>query len=603
MLRSRLRDDSFTNGVASCLRSLFCFHAPPAPNPPTELNRALLLLCLALALLLPGTMLMPLMDRDEPRFARAAIEMARGDQWTVPYFNGDYRFDKPPLTYWWMRLHYALFGENEFAARLHSVLAAWLAAVVVARLGAFLFSARAGLLAAAAFLACAQILTHGRLAVADMPMVLAVAAAMDASARLVFAPVAPRRFGPHFWYLSAALGVGFLAKGPIAWAVPVAAWLLYRWPVGRRPVPWRRLQPLAAFGVASGIVALWGWEAMRETDWAFFRVGIGEHVVERGRYAFDGRVTIPGVYYLVTAFASLLPWSPFAFGALFRSGPYRESPQRALLLSWFLAPFAIFSFYATQLPHYVMPGFAGFLLLMMRDGKLPEIRSPGERRWFLGATAPFALLAAGLALALALRPLPDRFAGLAPVLWAGVGIVAVVAVAAPCILRFAPQRIALLAALALIALGVGTLNTVLTGQIRKIHPALALRERLGEGAVKELRFGSVEFQEPSLVFYLDSDEPWRFEAAPEGLAAWVAASPDDRVGVFRLRSWRLSQILVAQAEPKPYIDRSEEVLAILDDSYFGTRADPGRFLVLEGLNVARSTWEEILVILPRDAGS
>ena len=84
------------------------------------------------------------MDRDEPRFAHATVEMMERDSWTIPYFNGAYRFDKPPLTYWWMRLHYALLGVNELAARLHSVVAVYLTALVVAGMALWIAALDAG---------------------------------------------------------------------------------------------------------------------------------------------------------------------------------------------------------------------------------------------------------------------------------------------------------------------------------------------------------------------------------------------------------------------------------------------------------------------------
>lgn len=84
----------------------------------------LLLSVLAVVWLLPGTGSLPFVDRDEPRFAHATQEMMDSPEegaWTVPYFNSQYRFDKPPVVYWWMRMHYKMFGYNEMSARLHSV--------------------------------------------------------------------------------------------------------------------------------------------------------------------------------------------------------------------------------------------------------------------------------------------------------------------------------------------------------------------------------------------------------------------------------------------------------------------------------------------------
>ena len=61
-----------------------------------------------------GTWSLPLMDRDEPRFAEASREMIERGNYVVPYFNNQFRFDKPPLTYWAQVVSYRIFGENDF---------------------------------------------------------------------------------------------------------------------------------------------------------------------------------------------------------------------------------------------------------------------------------------------------------------------------------------------------------------------------------------------------------------------------------------------------------------------------------------------------------
>ena len=64
-------------------------------------SRRLLLLFLAfLALYAAGDWALPLVDRDEPRFAEASREMLERGDFIVPYFNNQTRFDKPPLIYW-----------------------------------------------------------------------------------------------------------------------------------------------------------------------------------------------------------------------------------------------------------------------------------------------------------------------------------------------------------------------------------------------------------------------------------------------------------------------------------------------------------------------
>ena len=56
--------------------------------------------------------------------------LQRGD-YVVPYLNNQYRFDKPPLTYWCQTVSYRVFGDNDFAARLPSAIAASFTALLL----------------------------------------------------------------------------------------------------------------------------------------------------------------------------------------------------------------------------------------------------------------------------------------------------------------------------------------------------------------------------------------------------------------------------------------------------------------------------------------
>ncbi|TAF59079.1 MAG: glycosyltransferase family 39 protein [Oscillatoriales cyanobacterium] len=65
-----------------------------------------------------------LVDETEPLFAEAARQMTVTGDWITPYFNGETRFDKPPLIYWLMAVAYRTLGVNEWAVRLPSALCA-----------------------------------------------------------------------------------------------------------------------------------------------------------------------------------------------------------------------------------------------------------------------------------------------------------------------------------------------------------------------------------------------------------------------------------------------------------------------------------------------
>ena len=78
-----------------------------------------LLVCGCLLLLL-GLGDVGLTDRDEGSNAGAAREMLETGDWISPTLNYEPRYAKPALTYWIIAGTYALFGVNDFTARLPS---------------------------------------------------------------------------------------------------------------------------------------------------------------------------------------------------------------------------------------------------------------------------------------------------------------------------------------------------------------------------------------------------------------------------------------------------------------------------------------------------
>lgn len=551
-----------------------------------------LLLVLAGLLLLPGTVSMPLIDRDEPRFAQATVEMMERGEWVIPYFNGDYRFDKPPLTYWWMRLHYTLFGENAFAARLHSVLAAYLTALAIAGLGRRLFSAVGGLLAGAAWLSSLQVMIHGRLAVADMPMVLAVTLAMWALWELL----APHQEDdcPHpfwrnrwFWVLWGSLALGFLAKGPIAWLVPLLALLLYRGMRWKAPLPWRRLHILPGLLVSLLPVAAWGVPALIQTEGAFWEVGMGKHIVERGFESFNERRVVPA-YFFVTAFLSLFPWIAW-LGVIFTRPRRDYDPRRLFLFAWFIAPFLIFLFYSTQLPHYTMPGFPAFFLLVAASaGKLEPWRG-WSKAVFWVVLGVWALVIVALAYGVLWPGWEDALPVLRGAIAAFVALLAglwVLAVGA----RFA--RLSLLLVGLLIAV---VAPLVMALRLREVAVTTQLAPWLqeaveGEGAARMLAWG---FTEPGLVFY--SGGRWNFPSEASALAEALDSTEPPAAILALEKEWLPDDLLGAVAtgqatDPLPGRDYTDTLSQLEAQGW-----EPVR---VRGLNFARSSWVQVVLWLP-----
>jgi 4-amino-4-deoxy-L-arabinose transferase-like glycosyltransferase len=549
----------------------------------------LVLLAVASVLYLPGTGTIPLMDRDEPRFAHATVEMMQRGSWSIPYFNGEYRFDKPPLTYWWMCLNYHLMGVNELAARLHGVLAVFLTALAVGGLARRVSRAPySGLVAGTAWLTNLQSLVHGRLCVADMPMILCVTLACRALVELLMCEGPHRRWSGWFWCLWLSLAGGFLAKGPIALLVPALSLVLWRWFIWRRPAPWGRLQMAAGLCLALVLVAAWGVPALIETKGAFWRTGMGEHVVKRGTDVFNGRKFVPG-FYLLTTWLSLFPWLCFAL-PVWHSLRTNWTAKTTFMAAWFLAPQVIFFFYATQLPHYVMPGYPAFIVLLaLAWENRRRYRIPKLAKWLVAALA--VIVTGGWICAQAVQVTSSALSGL---MASGLLVLASALVLGGVAACFVWKngmcgRSAWLACAAMLLTGAGLIP--LGQALRSSSIPVCIAEQL-DCVPASVRLHGCGYSEPSLVFY--TDRMWQFtDDVPS--AQTLLESPSPAALVVLNREWTLDKwfkaLLGMAPAGLPAKDHSI-VVAKLCENDAVTRT---RFI--EGFNVARFSWAEVVLIV------
>ncbi|MDP0491535.1 MAG: glycosyltransferase family 39 protein [Verrucomicrobiota bacterium JB023] len=561
---------------------------------------------LALLTLLPGLWNLPLIDRDEPRFAHATVEMIDRGEWVVPYFNDEYRFDKPPLTYWWMRANFAVFGINEFSSRLHSVQASWLTALAIyffaLRLGA---SRRGAFFAGAGWLTCLQVLIHSRMAVADLPLILFITLSASALHKIIREP--EKRL-PQTGWLALWLALGFLAKGPLAHLIPGLPLLilpLYFWWKGRKAddeetaeltEQRRQLWPaqkafLLAIIPSFALVAIWGIPALIDTRGAYFGIGIGKHVVERGTGALNSRFFIPGLYYFIAIIPFLLPWSPLLPGTL-KKGLRAGTLEVRFLLAWLLAPFLIFSFYATQLPHYILPGYpAFFLLLAVLPKASVDLGKLGKTFRAVAIGLPY--LFGGL---LILAGIMQSFSPHADGSLAGLVLAAGVLFAA---LARAGQLLSRVESLQLRPLVILTAVVVVTVTLaaqfaRNAHLTIRLHELTGD--LGPGRLEAAGYQEESLVWYYDDFD----DKDVTGFLAKVKErelEPENSVlSVVQKKRWRIDEDsiwpLLTLQQVEPVDDETEDLIEL-----FG-RERIENAPVVSGWSPATSSWIELLVLKP-----
>ena len=349
------------------------------------------ILLLGLVLLLAGNWIMPITDRDEARFSEASREMLQRGDYILPWFNGQWRFDKPILIYWCQSASYRLLGANDFAARFPSALFTTATALLLVRWGRKIADAKTAFFAAAMFLTGLHVAIIGRIATADMAMVFFVTLAMWSGWELTRPENPSRKAWWGIFYV--ALALGFLAKGPVAW-LPFAGLVLGR--VFRKGSFYLPLLPtVAGWIVTLALVASWGIPALEQSHGQFWAIGMGEHVFHRSIAVNDSHglkgllgFVLPLPLYFLTFIASFLPWTlrkpeegkplylrVILFFLYIPTKIYRWWPERHRDdLGWYLlvqalVVFAVFSLVKTKLPHYTLPAFpclALWLALQLR---------------------------------------------------------------------------------------------------------------------------------------------------------------------------------------------------------------------------------------------
>ena len=342
----------------------------------------------------------PLFDVDEGAFSQATLEMFQRGDYLSTYLNGRPRYDKPILVYWLQAAAVALFGVSEFAFRLPSALCASLWALLTFLFARRYFGLERALLAAAMLATSLGVYVIGRAATADALLNILIAASM-------FGAWLHLDTGRRGWLYAtfAAIGLGFLAKGPVAILVPLAVTLLFcllrrdfkTW--ARAVFDWRGLLLFA-------VIALpWYAVIFAKEGWAFFEGFFLRHNVSRFGGPLHGHAGSL-VYYFPIVLAWTLPFTALLVPVALRLRTIWRDDVQLYLLLWFGFVFVFFSLSGTKLPHYVLYGITGLVLLMAAYA-----HEVGSRFWALLPPLVFfiALLLLPWAAKLVLPHVPDTY--------------------------------------------------------------------------------------------------------------------------------------------------------------------------------------------------
>ena len=273
------------------------------------------------------------------------------NDWIVPTFNGELRDLKPPLHYYFMFGGFELFGATEWGARFFSAIFGVLTIILT-----YFFTARYSS-KLHAFITCAVLLasTHWlfefRMSVPDPYLIFF----NTLSIFTAFAYFTEKRL---YWLLISAVGfgLGIMAKGPVALALPGLALLC--WLIWQRK--WKDIfhwHILVAALVILAVGVPWYLLVHEATDGAWTRGFFLEHNVGRFSEPMEGH---GGLFIIVPLFVllGLLPTSIF-IGESVKDFRNRYSKSFMQLAFCVMISFIVFySVSGTKLPNYPMPCYS-----------------------------------------------------------------------------------------------------------------------------------------------------------------------------------------------------------------------------------------------------
>jgi len=353
----------------------------------------LLILCFFLFFYILPLGFRPIFIPDESRYAEIPREMIASGDWIVPHLNGLRYFEKPVMGYWLNAISIKMFGENAFAVRFPSAMAAGLSAFIIFLL-VRRFSNRnfLGSITAVIFLTCFEVYGVGTFNVLDSMLAMFVTAAMVSFFFAYTADTSSRKKQGFLFLFGVFCGLAFLTKGFLAFAVPVL--VIVPFMIWERR--FKELFIISWIPIAAAILVIIPWAALIHLkEPGFWHYFIWTEHVKRFM-SENAQHSQSFMYFFLLLPAAALPWT-FLFPAVIlglKKTGFKNSMDR-YAVCWFFFPFLFFSIARGKLLTYILPCFPPLAILI--PSGLDQYFETGGKKAFNAGGKSLALLVLGIA--------------------------------------------------------------------------------------------------------------------------------------------------------------------------------------------------------------
>ena len=338
-----------------------------------------------------------LQDDADSTHAEAAREMMVSGDYVTLHVNGVRYLEKAPLLYWLVAFSYRIFGVNEFAARLPTVLAMFLLVLLAGVWARRAYGPRAGIYAALFVGTAAGFYLFTRIVIPEAILSLLIASCFYFFLTALEEPQKLWR-----WYAGyASLALAVLTKGLVALVFGGVTASIFLWLTGT----WRRWRE---FHLPSGlllfflIAAPWHLLAGYRNPHFFWFYFVNEHFLRflGERYPRDYN-KVPAALYWSLHLVWLFPWSlylPVALRRVKREFGSMDDWRRAssfradtTVICWIWAGVVLTFFaFSTNQEYYTLPAYLPLLLLLANA--IADEEFSGKSTWLASSAAITALV-------------------------------------------------------------------------------------------------------------------------------------------------------------------------------------------------------------------
>lgn len=329
----------------------------------------------------------PLIDVDETRYAVMSRDLLNSFDWNSLMLNGVPFLEKPPLYFWFVGASIKFFGEfSSFAVRFPIALLTAFLIFATYYFGKKVLSRKFGVIAALTLLSSAFFLILAHIAILDMVLTVFMTCALYCGFLTHFCDKKNKKY---FWLLFYVfMGLGFLAKGILALAIPMTIMFIYNLVTKTLKDMFHPVNLILGGIIFVAITLPWHFIMYQKYGFYFIREYFLIH--HFGRFMgseYIGRER--PIYYFIPIFLlGFMPWT-FIFLAYITDGikkivakyknaqgmlkdklavlfESKTNDQKVLLFSSisFIVIFLVFSTSSTKLPTYILPVFPFAALLM-----------------------------------------------------------------------------------------------------------------------------------------------------------------------------------------------------------------------------------------------